>query len=216
MPSWGDINEATIAHAWRSLVPHLVPKEAGSQVQLVADSERAVLAAAQAVAGCNDVTAEEMREVLTPEEETAQTAMQRIDEEDQLASEHEINLQTVQEGEQPAMTMRNLANILSVVDTLKDAISNNDPDSMRVEEIISSIDRSIRFYAEKHNEGVNKRTQALITQFIRANPGPSTSISDGDDTISEDDFEGFLNEVGVHAAHNVVSSDNESDDEGPQ
>ena len=223
IPSWNDINEATVNHAWKYLVPHLVSQEVHNQVQQVADSERAVVAAAQAVAGCQDVTVEEVRE-LTQEEESAQSAMQRVDEEDQLARERKPGeSQAVQVLQGPSMC--NLANILFGVDTLKDIIGNNDNDTLRVEEICNSIDNTIRYYADKHRDGVNKRTQSLITKFVRcpapaqpfnlpADPRPGPSTQDND-AISEVDFEGFLNEAATVVQTQDASSDSESDEGGP-
>ena len=49
--------------------------------QQVADSQQAVMAAAQAVAGCENITAEEMRE-MQEEDEFTQIAMLRVDQED--------------------------------------------------------------------------------------------------------------------------------------
>ena len=159
-----------------------------SQVQQVEDSQQAV------VAGCENVTAEEMREV--QEEESTQTAMLRADQEDQLARECDIEPQPGQQGTQMSLAMRNLANILSGTVAFKDLICSNDFDRMLVEEMCHSIDRVVR-YAQKLEEGMNKRIQSLITQFVRApaptppfnppaNPSPSTSTLD-DNAISEVD-----------------------------
>lgn len=116
---------------------------------------------------------------------------------------------------------------MSGIDAVKDIISANDSDPLRVEEICHNIERAVRFYIDKHVEGVNKRSQSLITKFVRtpepaqqfktpANPSTSTSGLDDDDSISETDFEGFMTEVAAIAQdQDVASSDSESDNEGP-
>ena len=84
------------------------------------------MAAAQAMAGCKNVTAEEMREVQEEEEESTKTTMLRVDQEDQLARECEIEPQPVQQATQMSLAMRNPANILSGADAFKDLICSND------------------------------------------------------------------------------------------
>ena len=71
---------------------------------------------------------------------------------------------------------------------------------------------------------MNKRTQSLITQFVRApalapsfipsaNPDLSTRTLD-DDAISEVDLEGFLNKASAIAqTQNIADNDDESDDD---
>ena len=175
------------------------------------------------MAGCKNVTAEEIREV-QEEEESTQTAMLRVDQEDQLTRECDIEPQPGQQGTQMSLAMRNLANILSGAEAFKDLICSNASDCLCVEEMYHSIDRVFRYYAQKLGEGVNKRTQSLITQFVRApalarpfnppaNPGPSTSTLD-ENAISEVDFEGLLNEAAAIAhTQDIAANDHESDDD---
>ena len=83
--------------------------------------------------------------------------------------------QAVQVLQGPSMC--NLANILFGVDTLKDIIGNNDNDTLRVEEICNSIDNTIHYYADKHRDGVNKRTQSSISLSHVSSPRLPTRLS---------------------------------------
>ena len=161
--SWQEINEDTIHHAWRALVPHLCPTHPGRRVQAVHEVEQAVLAAAHGVAGCEEVTTEELQALIQEESECADACMQRVD------SEAEQVENQVQEEPSPMlqqeMTMRNLSNILLCVTQLKEAIASNETDPFKGEEMCSHLDKLFREYSDKHRDGVNQRKQALITKF---------------------------------------------------
>lgn len=116
------------------------------------------------------------------------------------------------------MGVRALGDILSATHILKNAINNGDFDRLRAEEVCYNIDKAVQFYTEKHSDGVNKRTQSLITRFMRqtleqpahtAHPEPSTSSLD--DSISEAHFEGFTREVD-DIARTIAVVDSEEDE----
>ena len=96
-----------------------------------------MLAAAHGVAGCEEVTTEELQALIQEESECADACMQRVD------SEAEQVENQVQEEPSPMlqreMTMRNLSNILLCVTQLKEAIASNETDPFKGEEMCSHL-----------------------------------------------------------------------------
>ncbi|KAK4298488.1 hypothetical protein Pmani_029172 [Petrolisthes manimaculis] len=231
--SWKDINKDTINHAWRMLVPHLCSEKPGEMVQQVCEAERAVLAAARGVAGCEEVTEAELRELIQEESEPADVTMERIDREDeQIVISEETHNQP--ENQPQEMTMHNLSNILLGVMQLKEIITVNETDRFKAEEMNYTLDKILLDYDIRHRDGVNERRQSLITKFLRPNPAtipndhdaaPSTSLEPvvttadhAADSTSTDlqhlDFEGF--EAAANSYRSRVSDkreDSESEDE---
>ena len=70
------------------------------------------------------------------------------------------------------VSIHNLANILSSINTLRDIIFDNNSHWLHVKEVCHSIDRLIKCYAEEHRDSMNKRTQVLITEFV-GDPTPA-------------------------------------------
>lgn len=234
--SWKEINEETINHARRRLVPHLCSEKPGQRIQQVSEAERTVLASARGVAGCEGVTQEEMRELLQEECQTAEVTMERVDQEDEQSVSHEENTNQPQNLPEE-MTMHNLSNILLGVAQLKEIITANERDRFKAEEMCYALDKTFRDYDVRHKEGVNQRKQSLITKFLcpttttaastsSFEPAASASTTAADDAAAststglEDlNFEGFEAAVNAYRSRQDVlatgdESESSEDDDG--
>lgn len=84
--SWGDIHQATINHTWCTLVSYQIPQTVNEHEQWIAKLQWVVQAVAHVVAGCENVTEDELKE-LKPEE-TIEAAILYADMEDELTRDH--------------------------------------------------------------------------------------------------------------------------------
>lgn len=202
--SWGDISVATINHAWKALVPHLCKtNENDARVQRADQVAQVAAAAAQRVAGCGDVTVEEVQEVLRAGSQPTDDPVEEIDREDQQHEEKSMEPRPIPT---PEIAPSDVAAILMQLDAFKECVKEREPCPMRTKEICFAMDTAVRYYHEQHRMHIQNRRQSLITRFLggqgapvaadrddaqpqEPQPGPSTAPEPG-----PDDYDGFEKE----------------------
>ena len=201
LQSWRQITVATINHAWRPLTPHLCKDVVSGDVQRADQVAEAAAAAAQRVAGCADVTIEEVREGVAAGNQPTLDPVDEINLEDQVNEERAANME-----ERPApsteLTPSAVSSILAKMDSFKEFFKETEMCKMRMKEVCYALDTAMRYYHEEHRRHIQNRKQSLITRFLAqpapppaADPQPSTSNATQPADTELDDYEGFVRDA---------------------
>ena len=124
--------------------------------------------AAQRVAGCGDVTVEEVQEVLRAGSQPTDDPVEEIDREDQQHEEKSMEPRPIPT---PEIAPSDVAAILMQLDAFKECVKEREPCPMRTKEICFAMDTAVRYYHEQHRMHIQNRKQSLITRFL----GPDLS-----------------------------------------
>ena len=157
---WHFVNNATVKHGWRKVLPWVKTEMSGGDRQRVAAAMDTLLQVAKTlpITGYENVSVADM-EVLIDGGVAERSAEDMIDDDDEEEEEEEK-----EKKDEP--TVQQLTEIFAITEKLKEAIYKFDSNSNRREACIHTIQKGLNEYKLMYETRVKNLQQALITRYL--------------------------------------------------